>query len=82
MEQDVGVQDKLIADQAGETIGKSTEWMKEVRRLKIKMRWAEAGRKNQNTQAEQKIGKLKKRWKTEMTQRRVTKTVMGLWFSI
>ena len=46
MEQDVGVPDELIADQAGETTGKNTEWMKEVRRLKIKMRWAEAGRKN------------------------------------
>jgi hypothetical protein len=37
---------KLIADQASETTGKNTEWVKEVRRLKIKMRWAEAGRKN------------------------------------
>jgi hypothetical protein len=54
MEQDVGVPVELIADQASETTGKNTEWMKEVRRLKIKMRWAEAGRKNQNTQAERK----------------------------
>jgi hypothetical protein len=67
MEQEVGVPDELIADQASETTGKNTEWMKEVRRLKIKMRWAEAGRKKQNTQAERKIGELKKRWKREMT---------------
>jgi hypothetical protein len=59
MEQDVGVPDELIADQAGETTGKNTEWMKEVRRLKIKMSWAEAGRKNQNTRQNAKLANLR-----------------------
>ena len=73
MEQDVGVPDELIADQAAEVTGKNTEWMKEVRRLKIKMKWAKAGRKNQNTQAEREIGELKKRWKRRMIQKQMPK---------
>ena len=37
------------------------------------MKWAKAGRKNQNTHAECKIGELKKRWKRRMTQKQVPK---------
>ena len=41
--------------------GANTEFMKEVNRLKIKMKRSEKGRSNQNYAAEREIGELKKR---------------------
>jgi hypothetical protein len=68
---DVGIPDSLTADQAGETTGKHTEFIKKVYDLRIKMHWAERGRKNQNHKAEREIGILKERWQRRMTRKRV-----------
>lgn len=37
MEQDIGLPDKLMADQVAEVTDKNTNWMKEINHLKIKM---------------------------------------------
>ena len=57
---DVGIPDTLLSDLAPEMTGANTEFMKEVNRLKIKMK--EKGRSNQNYAAERaEIAELKKR---------------------
>ena len=71
MDADIGIPESIISDQAAETTGNNTDWMKHVRRMGIKMRWAEAGRKNHNTHAEREIGELKKRWKRRMIEKHV-----------
>ncbi len=45
--------------------------MKEVNRLKIKLKQSEVGRSNQNYAAEREIGELKKRWRNCMLKRKV-----------
>ena len=45
---DVGIPEELITDGAGEFTGKNTEFVKEARRMRIKLHIAEQGRKNQN----------------------------------
>ncbi|KAI2495965.1 Reverse transcriptase (RNA-dependent DNA polymerase) [Fragilaria crotonensis] len=45
--------------------------MKEVNRLKIRLKRSEAGRSNQNYAAEREIGELKKRWRNRMLKRKV-----------
>jgi hypothetical protein len=68
---DVGIPDSLMTDGAPEIIGPGTEFMKEVSRLKIRMRRSEVGRSNQNHAAEQEIGELKKRWWSRMLKKKV-----------
>ena len=58
---DVGFPDSLMTDGAPEIVGPGTEFMKEVNRLKVRMRRSEVGRSNQNHAAEREIGELKKR---------------------
>ena len=70
---DVGIPEELITDGAGEFTGKNTEFVKEARRMRIKLHIAEQGRKNQNHAAERKIGILSKRWKLRMTKKKVPK---------
>jgi hypothetical protein len=73
---DVGVPDMLVCDLAGEQYGKHTDFVKFARRAHIKLHYAEMGHHNQNAQAEQEIGHLKRRWKTTM----VNKNIPGrLW---
>jgi hypothetical protein len=63
---DVGIPDTLLSDGAAEIVGPKTDFMKEVNRLKIRLRRPEAGRSNQNYAAEREIGELKKRWRNRM----------------
>ena len=57
---DVGIPEAMIADGAGEFTGKNTDFVKEARRMRIKMCTTEQGRKNQNHAAEQEIVTLSK----------------------
>jgi hypothetical protein len=68
---DVGIPDTLLSDGAAEVVGPKTDFMKEVNRLKIRLRRSEAGRSNQNYAAEREIGELKKRWRNRMLNRKV-----------
>ena len=68
---DVGIPDSLLSDGAPEVVGPKTEFMKEVNRLKIRIKRSEVGRSNQNYAAEREIGELKKRWRNRMLKRKV-----------
>ena len=68
---DGGIPDLLMTDGALEMIGLGTDFMKEVNRLKIRMRRSEVGRSNQNHAAEREIGELKKRWQNQMLKKKV-----------
>ena len=70
---DAGIPDNLKSDGAPEMVGPNTEFMREVNRMKIRMRRSEVGRSNQNYAAEREIGELKKRWRNRMLRRRVPK---------
>jgi hypothetical protein len=60
---DVGIPDTLLSDGAPEMVGPKTEFMKEVNRMKIRLKRSEVGRSNQNYAAEREIGELKKGWR-------------------
>ena len=68
---DVGIPDSIMTDGATEIVGPKTEFMKEVNRLKIRMKRSEVGRSNQNHAAEREIGELKKRWRNRMLKKKV-----------
>ena len=57
----VGIPDMLLSDGAAEVTGQHTDFMKEVNRLKIKLKRSEVGQSNQNYAADWEIGELKKR---------------------
>ena len=67
----VGIPDTLLSDGAPEMVGPKTELMKEVNRLKIRLKLSEVGRSNQNYAAKREIGELKKRWRNRMLKRKV-----------
>ena len=68
---DIGIPDTLTSDGAMEMVGAKTEFMREVNRLKIRLKRAEMGRSNQNFAAEREIGELKKRWRNRMVSKGV-----------
>ena len=68
---DVGMHDTLLSDGAPEMVGPKTEFMKEVNRLKIRLKRSEVGRSNQNYAAEKEIGELKRQWRSRMLKRKV-----------
>jgi hypothetical protein len=68
---DVGIPDSLTSDGAMEVVGPKTDFMKEVHRLKVRLKRAETGRSNQNYAAEREIGELKKRWRNRMVRKKV-----------
>jgi hypothetical protein len=68
---DVGIPDTLLSNGAPEVVGPKTDFMKEVDRLKIRLKCSETGRSNQNYAAEREIGGLKKRWGNRMLKRKV-----------
>jgi hypothetical protein len=70
---DVGIPDSLTSDGAPEMVGPKTDFMKEVNRLKVRLKRAEVGRSNQNYAAEREIGELKKRWRNRMARKKVPK---------
>jgi hypothetical protein len=53
---DVGIPETLVMDGATEFTGKHTDFIKQARRMRIKLHTAEQGRKNQNHAAEREIG--------------------------
>jgi hypothetical protein len=68
---DVGIPDTLICDLATEQVGPHTPMMKEVRRLRIRLRNSEKGRSNQNHKAETEIREVKKKWKIRMREKNI-----------
>ncbi len=68
---DVGIPDMLLSDGAAEVTGQHTDFMKEVNRLKIRLRRSEAGLSNQNYAVERDIGELNKRWRNCMLKSKV-----------
>ena len=70
---DVGIPEHLVTDGATEFTGRHTEFIKEARRMRIKLHTTEQGRKNQNHAAEREIGFLAKRWKLRMNKKKVPK---------
>jgi hypothetical protein len=52
---DVGVPTDIRTDLASYFTGRDTDFMREVRRLRIKVKYAEKGRHNQNHAAEREI---------------------------
>ena len=69
---DVGIPDSLlVSDGAPKIVGPRTDFMKEVCRLKIKLKQSEVGQLNQIYAAEREIGELKKRWRNWVLKRKV-----------
>ena len=75
---DVGIPDTLLSDGAQEMVGPKTEFMKEVNRMKIRLKRSEVGRSNQNYAAEREIGKLKKAVAEPHAQTESASPLMGL----
>jgi hypothetical protein len=63
---DVGIPTDLRADLASYFSGRHTEFVKEAKRLRVKLTYAEKGRHNQNHAAEREIRDLKRRWHNKM----------------
>jgi len=70
---DVGIPEMLTTDGAGEFTGKHKDFLKQARRMRIKLHTTEQGRKNQNHAAKREIGFLAKRWKLRMQKKKVPK---------
>ena len=70
---DVGIPEHLVTDGAGEFTGRVTEFVKEARRMRIRLHTSEQGRKNQNQSVERKIGFLAKRWRDCMHKKKLPK---------
>lgn len=68
---DVGIPENLTCDLAGESSGPNTEFMKQIRDLRIRIHWSEKGRSNQNHKAEREIGILKSKWRKRMVDRNI-----------
>ncbi len=67
----VGIPDSLLTDGAPEIVGPRTDLMKDIIRLKIKLKQSEVGQVNQNYAAEREIGELKKQWRNRVLNRKV-----------
>ena len=70
---DVGIPEDLTTDGATEFTGRHTKFVKEARRMRIRLHTTESGHKNQNHAAEREIGHLAKCWKLRMTKKKVPK---------
>jgi hypothetical protein len=70
---DVGVPTDIRTDLATYFTGRETEFVKETKRLHIRVTYAEKGRHNQNHAAEREIRDLKRRWHSKMTTKVVPK---------
>ena len=73
---DVGIPDKLTADQAGEQFHCETDFMRQVRYHQIQMHLAEKGRSKQNAKAEREIGILKQQWQCCMVEHDVPRRLL------
>ena len=70
---DIGIPENLVTDQAGEFTGKNTLFVREARKMRIRLFHTEKGRKNQNHAAEREIAFLAKRWRLRMAKKKVPK---------
>jgi hypothetical protein len=70
---DVGVPTDIRTDLASYFTGNDTAFVKETKRLHIKVTYAEKGRHIQNHAAEREIRNLKRRWHSKMTTKSVPK---------
>ena len=70
---DVGIPERLIMDGATKFMGRHTKFIKEAHWMHILLHMTEQGQKNQNHVAEHEIGFLAKRWKLQMTKKKVLK---------
>jgi hypothetical protein len=68
---DVSIPETLVMDGATEFTGKYTDFIKQARRVRIKLHTAEQGRENQNHVAEWEIGFLSICWKLWMQKKNV-----------
>jgi hypothetical protein len=68
---EVSIPNSLLSDKVPKIVGPRTDFMKEVSRLKIKLKRSKVGQSNQNYAAEREIGELKKRWRNRMLKRKV-----------
>jgi hypothetical protein len=70
---DVGVPTNIRTDLASYFTGNETAFVKETKRLHIKVTYAEKGQHIQNHVAEREIHNLKRRWHSKMTTKSVPK---------
>jgi hypothetical protein len=70
---DVGIPERLRADQAPEVVGAHTEFQNEIWHIQTKMSFAEPGRSNQNHYVELEIRELKGRFRRKMIEKGVHK---------
>jgi hypothetical protein len=70
---DVGIPERLRADQAPELVGAHTEFQKEICRVRTKMSFTKPGRSNQNHYAELEIRELNRRFRQKMVEKGVHK---------
>jgi hypothetical protein len=75
---DVGIPERLRADQAPELVGAHTEFQKEICRVRTKMSFTEPFRSNQNHYAELEIRELKRRFRRKMVEKGVHKRMWDL----
>jgi hypothetical protein len=71
--QDVGVPTDIRTDLATYFTGHNTDFVKETKRLHIKVTYAEKGRHNQNHAAEREIRNLKQQWHNKMMAKAIPK---------
>jgi predicted GIY-YIG superfamily endonuclease len=69
----VGIPTDLQTDLASYFTGRNAKFVKEAKRLRTKVTYAEKGRHNQNHAAEQEIRDLKQRWHNKMIGKSVPK---------
>ena len=68
---DVGIPSDLRADLASYFVGRETHFVKEAKRLRIKLTYAEKGRHEQNYAAELEIRELKRGWNRKMVEKNI-----------
>ena len=70
---DVGIPKHLVTDGAREFTGRAAEFVKETRRMHIRLHTSEEGRKTQNQAEEHEIGFLAKCWRSRIHKKKVPK---------
>ena len=68
---DIGIPETLVTDGAGKFTGPATLFVREARKMWIRLFTAEQGHHDQNHPAEREIGLLATRWKQRMIKRKL-----------
>ena len=79
---DVGIPEYLVTDGAGEFTGRATEFVKEERRMRIRLYTSEQGRKNQKPSSGAQYWITGETLEVTHAQAESTKKTLGLWCSI